>query len=560
MAKRLTALAPIKKGDFTIRPFVNHKKYTIYSNRLADSGYTIKEGNYYKNPLPISSSKGVVRNAPKSSDDSYNYVNYESIKHLYYDSFSDQENTFDTFEGVNPFTTKKQLFTTASIISTPYFDRGEKIKPKSVIITSGSTTLYDDGFGNLYDSSIDSSSFISDYNLDMYVGFEDLHAVTLFGTRDNYSGIGSYKSGTHIPYKQLHYRNVNIKKGLLIDGSPCGNKVTFTNTSSVELGEFKQISYDKEKDFTLSFYLQAPLSQSNLNSTKNTLISKNRVASQDHYGIIRSYTQYDQLVERKILSSSIDIVDTKQYPYQVNIYNQSTVNSGKIEFRRGDGVNEISLASTVTVNDGLDHNICVTKSGSLISLYVDGDLQSTSTDVPGKVFNNHYTYIGASDRLGYNQYSGSFDELRLYDRAATATEVSNSLADNIHGRMFQTSNVGNVFYRQGFVVGTSLLNKYHNMLLNDWTMEYRNTHTTYEYEAIVKIKRGSFNGTMNPTAREAVNSQQLNLDFVTGSLTPYVTTIGLYDPSMNLLAVGKMGRALKIREDVDLNVVVRFDY
>jgi hypothetical protein len=50
------------------------------------------------------------------------------------------------------------------------------------------------------------------------------------------------------------------------------------------------------------------------------------------------------------------------------------------------------------------------------------------------------------------------------------------------------------------------------------------------------------------------------LDDFTGSLSPYITTIGLYNKSNELIAVGKMGQAIKKRDDVDLNVIVKFDY
>jgi hypothetical protein len=49
-------------------------------------------------------------------------------------------------------------------------------------------------------------------------------------------------------------------------------------------------------------------------------------------------------------------------------------------------------------------------------------------------------------------------------------------------------------------------------------------------------------------------------DFVTGSFfNPYFTTIGLYDDKLQLLAVAKMGAPVEKRDDVDMNVIVRFD-
>ena len=40
---------------------------------------------------------------------------------------------------------------------------------------------------------------------------------------------------------------------------------------------------------------------------------------------------------------------------------------------------------------------------------------------------------------------------------------------------------------------------------------------------------------------------------------PYITTVGLYTKNGELVAIGKLGTPIKKRDDVDLNVIVRFD-
>ena len=76
---------------------------------------------------------------------------------------------------------------------------------------------------------------------------------------------------------------------------------------------------------------------------------------------------------------------------------------------------------------------------------------------------------------------------------------------------------------------------------------------------LIRIKRGDFNLTLNPSSTKTVKSTEY-LDDFTGSLSPYITTIGLYNKQNELIAVGKMGQAIKKRDDVDLNVIVKFDY
>jgi hypothetical protein len=42
-------------------------------------------------------------------------------------------------------------------------------------------------------------------------------------------------------------------------------------------------------------------------------------------------------------------------------------------------------------------------------------------------------------------------------------------------------------------------------------------------------------------------------------LTPFITTIGLYDDECNLLAVAKLPNPLKSLPDIPINFIVRFD-
>ena len=49
-------------------------------------------------------------------------------------------------------------------------------------------------------------------------------------------------------------------------------------------------------------------------------------------------------------------------------------------------------------------------------------------------------------------------------------------------------------------------------------------------------------------------------NFVTSSdFRPYITSIGLYNDTGDLLAIGKLGAPLKKRQDVDVTIDVRLD-
>lgn len=44
-----------------------------------------------------------------------------------------------------------------------------------------------------------------------------------------------------------------------------------------------------------------------------------------------------------------------------------------------------------------------------------------------------------------------------------------------------------------------------------------------------------------------------------GALFPYATRVGLYNGSGELLAVAKLSQPIQMRDDVDMNLLIRWD-
>ena len=106
--------------------------------------------------------------------------------------------------------------------------------------------------------------------------------------------------------------------------------------------------------------------------------------------------------------------------------------------------------------------------------------------------------------------------------------------------MYQTPIVGNVFYKSGAVVLTDPKRKYSALFTSDiWRLNFKNTHYIYENECLCRILPGQANVTMNPSARKHPTSDELLEDFGNSAseLTPYVTTVGLYNTRGELLVV-----------------------
>lgn len=172
--------------------------------------------------------------------------------------------------------------------------------------------------------------------------------------------------------------------------------------------------------------------------------------------------------------------------------------------------------------------------------------------------------------------------------------------------------VGNVFYNAGLIVMTRNSNE---RLLGNWDLSYKSTKTIYEHEYLLIVNEDEFNVSQNPSAIVEVGKET---EFITGSdgkiykttikpgvkyirkkstlengntldytytssvntsisggfehyelsssvdstgsfLSPFITTIGLYDDDMDLVAVAKLPQPIKSEPDMPVNFIIRFD-
>ena len=110
---------------------------------------------------------------------------------------------------------------------------------------------------------------------------------------------------------------------------------------------------------------------------------------------------------------------------------------------------------------------------------------------------------------------------------------------------------------------------------NTWDVKYRGTHTIYENECLIRVPKDQFNVTMNPTStyRPITNGQPNNREqgllvpgelrkglFISGTLKPYITSIGLYNTNAEMLATAKLAQPIQKTPDIDMNFIVRWDY
>jgi hypothetical protein len=171
--------------------------------------------------------------------------------------------------------------------------------------------------------------------------------------------------------------------------------------------------------------------------------------------------------------------------------------------------------------------------------------------------------------------------------------------------------LGNIFYAQGLIVLTEV----ENFNTSSFNLYYKSTETIYEHEYLLIVNEDEFNVSQNPSAvveigreteryitsdgktmsvitnpgvsyikKKTVLENGNILDYripsqytssisggfehydlsgsvdSTGSfLTPFITTIGLYDDNCDLVAVAKLPQPIKSEPDIPVNFIIRFD-
>lgn len=550
-----STFAPISPNDFTLTPVIVNKRFELTSTSLATtaSGYLLVDGLYTTIKTPIGAPQ--AENDPTNSiDKSYKAVVWQSINHMYY---KNPYNPMETFEHANRRYTFKELHQTASILSIPYMDYGDQIKPWSFEYTGSTFNFKDDGNGNLFDNSINTGSFTARHAVIGYWGFNDVFRKFRrgYGTIDK--GLIKFTSHIFEPDIDCGVKGVFFEPGVMINSTSSGMQATFNNSGYILTHNRPEFNFASEEDFTISFWINIPPSQSFYAENYSSIISKKGAIYKQVFGDEEKYNANGLLVSTPHTSQSLQNQKTDIFSYDISLITSGS-NANKINFKRSDGISTLSLVSSTVLNPNTYYNICVTKSGSLVTLYKNGSAEASGSDPTIHPINSNLILFG-SNNLDYEYgFSGSLDEIRMYDYACNQSEIL-TLSDNTTSALYQTAWVGNIFYRKGIVVLTPFDPKYKQAFSDaNLKIHYRGTHVIYQYEALCRIKAGAFNNTRNPTALVSPTSDLYSNDF-TSSLYPYATSIGLYDDKGSLLAVAKMGQALQMRNDVNLNLLVTWD-
>ena len=525
-----TVFKNIDSSDCTVTPFIVNKTWTILSGSSTASCLPLTAIYTDINYLPALGTE-LIYNDDKNIDGSLQSVTYFSINKLFY---KNKQNLYNQL-GSDDINLNRTLYTSASILSFPYKKIGIEIKPQSFTLQSATSSLTfnmsADKYGNIHDLQLNSNRIISKCKL--YEGFNEYFDLSRISNSTDLNNIYTLRD-------RYITGSIGITDGIRTTSGqqkPIGHSAEFTGNGYIVVpNDFILGSYGFNDNYAISFFISASSTGTGYQSVINKF---------DKQG------PYD-----------IRVLPNKRIGFYIH-GNTYDVNSTPHES------STISIESTTAVSSNWNHVVCQ-KSGSRMQIYVNGVLEAeeiqsklTKSNSPfAHVFNINTTADLKIGGVGFVDtslnFTGKLDEVRLYNKALTSTQIDYLRDLHETGSMLQTTQCGNIYNKHGIAVITSPNYIYDNILQTQYTASFKSTITKYELSTIVRIPADEFNLTTNRTLLQ--DDLSTFKTFATSSnFDPYFTTIGLYNESAQLVAIGKLAYPVKKRGDVDMNVMIRLD-
>ena len=348
----------------------------------------------------------------------------------------------------------------------------------------------------------------------------------------------------------LYYNNVNFKESTLGSSTSKFSTIDFdsANSSFIKIPHNNKFNFNTNEDFAISFWVEPDLT-GNLDTEKRYIIAK-------------SGTKTEVDTSASLLQ---DVPADSHFPYEIYMQSQS------LYFARSDGKLTNTVSGEITSSGGtaetLSHVLCQ-YSASKMQIWFNGTLINTTTSNLEKATRNSANlYIGSrgplstytdSDSNIDKYFNGDLGNINIWSRPFTATQIAN-ISESISG----TPYIGNLFYANGFATITHP--KYTSDILSGSNsivaLQFQGSHLIYEHEYQCTVGEHEFNYSTNVSLRKNTETNPYMLeDFTSASFfSPYITTIGLYNESYELLAIAKLGQPVRCSDETDTTFVVRYD-
>lgn len=184
--------------------------------------------------------------------------------------------------------------------------------------------------------------------------------------------------------------------------TPPGNGLIMNPTDRdeyVSIPSTPQNNFGISQNFTVGVWVKAPVNQAELTNVDNDIIEKwnHNVSS--------------------------------PYPFVIRIYNQRDAANGKIVAGRFNGSTNSSILSKTRINDNRWHHVSFVKHNNSLKLYIDGALEDSVVDnLTGNTTNNYNLFVGGRNGW-YNNFTGTVDELKIYNTALSTDQINADMRD-----------------------------------------------------------------------------------------------------------------------------------
>jgi len=586
---------PIKANDFQQRPVKTYKHYKVLSSTFSNNDGYFRHNAIYRKHVPHidgDTGQGVGdRTFPINSDDNTNqHVIWNAINHKYYRN----HNPAESADFLSIDTQQRFLWHSASLFTAPYGQVGEKIKHGTFNVTSSisglTINLHDDGNGNLIDPIIDTTTFASSSRNFFHMSFNNLYRKF-----NDYDELGELSKG--ITYKlnkveksAIINNSVTIVSGIEVTSSavsatPSGLAAHFDSAKGAQIKIPHNDKFDRfgrHDDWTISLW------HKQIDERDQTILSKWGVKEETFLDSIDGKRKVRTVNNNPTEGIQTALITAAQFennairtPFHI-VAGEQDGTHGEYHFIACDGKKATRVTSgNISMTPGEWQHICVRNSASKLEIFANGVTGSggTTGTLPDFTSNAADVVLGNINDERQDGVEQMVAEIRMYDYAVNNTGIA-SLGNKhyLSASCYQTNVAGNVFHKNGQVVASSPLPKYNSgsgIFGNTWEVKYRGTHTIYENECLVRVPKDQFNVTMNPTSTyrpvtdgNVSDSNQTTLPpgelrkglFVSGTLKPYITSIGLYNDKAEMLATAKLAQPIQKNPDIDMNFVVRWDY
>jgi len=182
--------------------------------------------------------------------------------------------------------------------------------------------------------------------------------------------------------------------------------------------------------------------------------------------------------------------------------------------------------------------------------------------LPNTLNANRFFPTGSNDEVGVISIPSNLFGENIKPGTLTYETEGITYTDDGEGGLISASlKVGDIIYEHGITTLTSVPNNINSFTTSsNITCSFESTITLYESQYKCTIRENEFNFPQNPTIISSSLNSGIMFDFATGSyFTPYVTTVGLYNNSKELVAVGKLAQPLPLSTTTDTNIIINLD-